>query len=208
MRLERLRDDVRNELGQRNTTSVIDDAAIDHALANGLIELGPHYPSVIESLTIATAGYIQNIKALAPTVLKLESVQYPYDAANPNAPSYAYRIPNSSTAIFVDIEPQIGDTILAKYKARHTILDLRGSTTNTLPEDDEYEHPLIIAAVGHILYLESMRMLSSGASKEQLAAAKQLQAMAEDMAEQAIDETGTLSTSGQNPAWSEIGLCL
>lgn len=206
MRLERLRDDVRYELGQRNTTSVIDDAAIDHALANGLVTLGPHYPSVTQSLTIATAGYTQNIKALAPTVLKLESVQYPYDATNPNAPYYAYRIPSSSTAIFNDVEPQIGDAILAKYKARHTILDLRGSTTNTLPEDDEYEHPLIIAAASHILYLEAMQMLSSGASKEQLAAAKQLQAMAENMAEQALDETGTLSTSGQNPAWSQIGL--
>jgi hypothetical protein len=108
--------------------------------------------------------------------------------------------------IFNDIEPQIGDAILAKYKARHTILDLRGSTTNTLPEDDEYEHPLIIAAVSHILYLEALRMMSTSTGKDQLATAKQLQTLAENMAEQAIDETGTLSTSGQNPAWSQIGL--
>ena len=90
MRLARLRDEVRHEIGQLGTKSTIDDAAIDHALAQSLMLLASHYPSTREILTIATAGSTQDLRALAPTMVRLESIQYPYNPDLPRMLSYPH----------------------------------------------------------------------------------------------------------------------
>ena len=121
MRLARLRDEVRHEIGQLSTTSTIDDAAIDHALAQSLMLLASHYPSTREILTIATAGSTQDLRALAPTMVKLESIQYPYNPDLPRMLSYPHTIVDAHTVVFYTCEPQAGEELLAVFNERHTL---------------------------------------------------------------------------------------
>ncbi len=165
MRLARLRDEVRHEIGQLGTKSTIDDAAIDHALAQSLMLLASHYPSTREILTIATAGSTQDLRALAPTMVKLESIQYPYNPDLPRMLSYPHTIVDAHTVVFYTCEPQAGEELLAVFNERHTLTGLFKDTADTLPETDEYEHPLILAAVGHLLALEATRLTISAPTK-------------------------------------------
>ena len=82
MRLDRLRDEVRHKLGQTGATSTVDDAAIDHALEQGLALLASYYPAVRVELTLETAGKTQDLKRLAPTIARLDEVRCPYDPAD------------------------------------------------------------------------------------------------------------------------------
>ncbi len=213
MRLARLRDEVRHEIGQLGTKSTIDDAAIDHALAQSLMLLASHYPSTREILTIATAGSTQNLRALAPTMVKLESIQYPYNPDLPRMLSCPHTIVDAHTVVFYACEPQVGEELLAVFKERHTLTDLFKDTADTLPETDEYEHPLILAAVGHLLALEATRLtispfgeLRDRQDKAAQAASRPLRTLADDMTSQAIDEAIALGGAALNPAWSNIGL--
>ena len=205
MRLARLRDEVRHEIGQLSTTSTIDDAAIDHALAQSLMLLAGHYPSAREILTITTAGSTQNLRALAPTMVRLESIQYPYNPDLPRMLSYPHTIVDAHTVVFYTCEPQAGEELLAVFNERHTLDGLFKDEADTLPETDEYEHPLILAAVGHLLALEATRLTVSR-DKTAQAASRPLGALADSMTSQAIDEAIALGPVGQNPAWSNIDL--
>lgn len=205
MRLARLRDEVRHEIGQLSTTSTIDDAAIDHALAQSLMLLAGHYPSTREVLTVAIAGSRQDLRTLAPTMVRLESIQYPYNPDNLRMLSYPHTIVDAHTVVFYGVEPQPGEELLAVFHERHTLTGLFKDTADTLPESDEYEHPLILAAAGHLLALEATR-LTIGLDKAAQAASRPLRALADSMTSQAIDEAIALGPVGQNPAWSEIGL--
>lgn len=212
MRLARLRDEVRHELGQTGAVSTVDDAAIDHALAQSLMLLASYYPSTREVLTIATPGSTQDLRALAPTMIKLASIQYPY-TNDPRMLSYPHTIVDAHTVLFYSVELQAGEELLAVYKQRHTIAGLFKDETDTLPETDEYEHPLILAAVGHLLALAATRLaispidkLSDRQEKTAQAASKSLRAVADSMTNQAIDEAIALCPATQNPAWSGIGL--
>jgi hypothetical protein len=205
MRLARLRDEVRHEIGQLGTKSTIDDAAIDHALAQSLMLLASHYPSSREILTIEAAGSTQDLRALAPTMVKLESIQYPYNPDNLRMLSYPHTIVDAHTVVFYGVEPQAGEELLAVFNERHTLTGLFKDEANTLPETDEYEHPLILAAVGHLLALEATRLTISP-DKAAQAASRPLRSLADDMTSQAIDEAIALGAAAQNPAWSNIGL--
>jgi len=205
MRLARLRDEVRHEIGQLGTKSTIDDAAIDHALAQSLMLLASHYPSAREILTIAAAGSTQDLRTLAPTMIRLESIQYPYNPDNLRMLSYPHMIVDAHTVVFYDFVPQVGEELLAVFKERHTLAGLFRDEADTLPETDEYEHPLILAAVGHLLALEATRLTISQ-DKSAQAASRPLRSLADDMTSQAIDEAIALGAAARNPAWSSIGL--
>jgi len=214
MRLARLRDEVRHEIGQLGTKSTIDDAAIDHALAQSLMLLASHYPSSREILTIEAAGSTQDLRALAPTMVKLESIQYPYNTDNLRMLSYPHTIVDAHTVVFYGVEPQAGEELLAVFNERHTLTGLFKDEANTLPETDEYEHPLILAAVGHLLALEATRLTISPDPFDKLRdrsvslsnRSRPLRAVADDMTSQAIDEAIALGGAALNPAWSNIGL--
>ena len=103
--------------------------------------------------------------------------------------------------------------MLAVFNERHTLTGLFKDDADTLPASNEYEHPLILAAVGHLLALEATRLTISPVGeprdrqdKAAQAASRPLRSVADDMTSQAIDEAIALGGAALNPAWSNIGL--
>lgn len=207
MRLDRLRDEVRHELGQTGATSQTHDAAIDHALAQSLVLLTPYYPRVRAVLTLPSAEATQDLRLLAtPEIGRLEEVWYPYCADEPNRLSAQhYTIVGASTLLFHGITPSIGEQLLAIYRARYALAGLYASTADTLPDDAAYEHPLVLAAVAHLLLLEHTRLRFNRDKAVQTVAAG-LNELAQAMQSEAIDAAVGLGIGPQNPAWSGIGL--
>lgn len=205
MRLDRLRDEVRHELGQTGATSTVDYAAIDHALEQGLALLAPYYPAVRVELTLETAGKTQDLKRLAPTITRLDEVRCPYDPADPMRLGYTCSMLDAHTVYFRDAEPQAGEKLLAIYRARHTIAGLFQDETDSLPEDPAYEHPLVLAAAGHLLALESLRLMLS-LDPEQRQAGHTLRDLGAALSTQAIDAALSMNGLLKNPAWSGLGL--
>jgi hypothetical protein len=205
MRLDRLRDEVRHELGQTGATSTVDDAAIDHALSQSLTLLAPYYPAVRAELTLEAAGKTQNLKLLTPNMARLDEVWCPYDAANPMQVGYTNVIIDAHTVYFRDVEPQAGEKLEAVYHARHTLAGLYQDEADSLPEDAVYEHPLVLATVAHLLSLEALRlMLSLDPAKSKLG--HTMRGLGDSLTTQAIDEAISLAGAVRNPVWSEIGL--
>ena len=205
MRLERIRDAVRQELGHLLTMSTIDNGQIDHAIAQSLIFLANYYPSIEEALTVAVSGPSQNLKTIQPLIHRIEYIRYPYDADFPLNTGYPYSVTGSYTVAFSGVEPQVGETLQVTYKPRYTIADLYSATTTTLPDDELYEHPLVIAAAGHILYLEGIRRTITNTDPK-IDPGKAMKELAGQFKQSAIEELNSNAGMLPNPAWSYIGL--
>ena len=147
-------------------------------------------------------------------MVKLESIQYPYNPDLPRMLSYPHTIVDAHTVVFYTCEPQVGEELFAVFNERHTLDGLFKDTDDTLPETDEYEHPLILASVGHLLALEATRLTINPDPFDKLRdrsvslsnRSRPLRAVADDMTAQAIDEAIALGGAALNPAWSNIGL--
>lgn len=207
MRLDRLRDEVRHELSQTGALSKVNDAAIDHALAQSLVLLTPYYPSVRAVLTLTSTDAEQDLNLLAtPRIGLLEEVWYPYFPDQPNQISpVRHALIGASTIQFFGIAPQVGEQLLAIYRARYALAGLYTSTADTLPDDPAYEHPLLLAAVQHLLMLEHTRLLFDKDKAIQSVAAA-LREFAATLHNDAIDAALSLGARPRNPAWSALGL--
>ena len=104
-----------------------------------------HYPSAREILTIATAGSTQNLRALAPTMVRLESIQYPYNADSLRMCSYPHTIVDAYTVVFYGVEPQPGEELLAVFNERHTLDGLFKALSERM---DDRGHSVIVVAEG------------------------------------------------------------
>ncbi|MEI2676875.1 MAG: hypothetical protein V9G29_02895 [Burkholderiaceae bacterium] len=206
MRLARLRDEVRHELGQTGAVSTIDDAAIDHALAQSLVLLSSHYPSVRAVLTIVTSGNTQDLKLAgaqhAQAGIRTIPVRRRLSAAAFVQPCHRRRADGRFLHVCA-----AGRRAECWSPTGHCTPSpaCRRDESDTLPETEEYEHPLIVAAAGHLLALEATR-LTITPNKDAQAAGRQLREPSDNLTERAIDAACKLGGAAQNPVWSNIGL--
>lgn len=206
MRLERLRDAVRRELNNLASISTLDDEIIDEAFTYSLTVLAPYYPEVRTELTVTTAGKTQDLALIEPTIAQINAVTYPYDPDYLEQPTSDYSFLDNHTVYFILAEPQVDETILTTFQAYHTILDLDGAETDTLPANTNHEHPLITMAVAHILQQLSWKYTITG-DAQKLKAAPAITNLAKSLRDQAIEEAiGSSNLRRQNPAWPNIGM--
>lgn len=205
MRLERLREEVRQEVTTFSATSMPDDAMIDRAISNALGDLAPYFPLTSTVVTVVTSGPIQNIKLLAPAIHQLHTVQYPYDATNPTAPTDRYTIVSNRNVVFKTTEPQAGELIYIEYKERYTLDGLNDSIADTLPDEEAYENALRKAAAANLYAtLATNAMLTNPDPKTN--GALGLLRLSETCKQQAIDAAIDMQQPRQNPVWSTTGL--
>lgn len=203
MTLERIRDDVRQELSMLLTDQTIDNGLIDHCLHQALHELAKYLPTRRAIVTLTTTGQIQNLTALAPDIYSLNEVYYPYNDTDPlHRNCYPVTVYSPERVEFYYCEPQATEKIEIVYHALYTILDLHLSTTHTLPTN--CEHPVILSACAHILtIIDTKRQLATTDPKM---TPKSLLPLAKTYSDRAASEAQAMTTATPLISWPYIGL--
>ncbi len=139
-------------------------AQLEEALRQALEEYSQSIPQILETtLTVVTAGGSQPVSAVKQMQCALEVV-YPYDpnAANQASydPWYIYVKDGSHWLLFGgDAVPQVGELILIRYAASHTLTGLDGAAVTSLPDVDE--GLLALGAAGYAAVMRAAAMVQA-----------------------------------------------
>lgn len=205
--LERLRDDVRFQLGQFYAApSVVTDQTLDAALRDGLQKLQHRAETKTETFVVETAGYNFNLAALIPDLLTVMSVTFPWDETYPpTQPAFPYQMIGRATVHFQGVEPQPGEKMRVTYRPKFLLAELDSATTTTLPA--EYEPILVKMSCASLMRTISMQ-LAVGANGEKADAmkAQMLAQQSITLVDEAYNDFSALLHPIMNPVWSRIGL--
>lgn len=176
-----------------------DDAVLGESLSQGLADTNIWLPPVEASFTVATAGAEQDVNTLDP--LQIFAVATPWTAAdNWQSAAIPWRL-TAPGVLALNSAAAVGQVLRVRYRKRHTVSGVGGSTATTLPA--VAERLLLLAAAAHA-YLIRYRQLSRRPSTapSDLQACKDLA----DTYRHQFDQLVGGSSSEQAPAWPGIGL--
>lgn len=127
------RSDLSNLLATAVDASTWPTTLLDEALRRALNEL--NLLLVYETnFTVAIAGYEQDLSSL-PNLYSVLALAYPWQEGRDFAHYLAtWRIVGPSKVYFTTVQPTVGEVVRVRHCKMHTIDDLDGAATTTVPE--------------------------------------------------------------------------
>ena len=203
--LERLRDDVRFQLGQFYAAPSVADQTVDAALRDGLSKLQQRAETQTATVTVEEAGYSFDLAALIPDLLTVMSVVFPWDETYPETqPALRYQMIGRTTVHFHGVEAQPDEMIRVNYRPKFLLAELDNAATNTLPE--EYEPILVKLASAALMRTISLQLAAGRGEKAEAAKAQLLAEQSVLLREEAWSDLSGLLHPIINPVWRDIGL--
>jgi hypothetical protein len=183
-------------------TNALKDAALRMALA----AIGTHGPVYESTVTLAAGGAEQDLAALLPGLLTVESLAWPWSDGAPFAAQVAAWRPIGAPGCVRFEEgggiPAAGDAVRVRHRIAHTLDGLDGAAATTVP--DAYRLTLAAGAAGAACALRLRQIGENPAIPA--AAAEALEAAQARYARDFAEMLALLAAHGPRPAWPGIGL--
>jgi len=196
--------DVRSDVGAL-LASAVDSLTWTTSLLDAAIRLGLSEVDgclVYESdVTVTTADYEQDLSAI-PDLLGVLALAYPWTAgADFGRRLVAWRWVGFGRVYFDVAEAQVGEVIRVRHTKRHTLTDLDGAVTTTLP--GVYQPLLALAAAAWACDLRRRQLSENPAAPQEATGV-----LAEVAAAYRNEVARRLarSQSQPGPVWADLGL--